>query len=137
MQTLTELRNRAFVKQALAILSRHMRAGERITRRQLVEKALASRPPSYFINQDQVSIVLSAIDRMPDFKPASERHAMWLEIRNRVRNLMEGPRKLRRHEAVSFVLNFTQPSRYFISHKTADRLIGSAVRTNRYAVAAN
>lgn len=134
MQTQIELRNRAFVKQAMAILARHLQAGERLTRRQLVEKALASRPPSYFMEQDQVALVLGILDGKPDFRPSTERQAMWLELKKKVADLTDGPRRLRRCQAISFVLNFTRPSRFFISPKTADRLLAAVVRTTAYAV---
>lgn len=135
MKTRIQTRNDSFRRAALALLGRHMLAGERLTRKQLIEKTLAQRPPSYFVNADQASLMLTVLERNPAFTPTTERHAMWLEIRDRVKELMEGPRRLKRFKALAFVLNFTQPSRYFISPKTADRIIGSTIRSARYAVA--
>lgn len=136
MTTLIQLRNRAFLRQALAILGRHIAAGERIGRRTLLLKTLECRPPSYFVQYDRAAAVLKFIERRQMPPDNSERREMWLEIHRRVHELTNGPRHLKPHKALSFVLNFTQPSRYFISLRTADRILGRAVRCNTYAVAA-
>lgn len=135
MDSLIQARNRAFVKQALAILGRHLAAGERLTRAELIAKTLACQPPCYYASHDRVSQALRILGPHPMSAPTSERRAMWLEIHHRVAELMNGPRHLRRHQAISFVLNFTRPSRFFISERTADRILGSMVRTRRYAYA--
>lgn len=135
MDTNTKMRNRAFAKQALAILSRHLAAGERLTRAELIDKTLASRPPCYFVSLDKVSHALHMLELHPQPIPGSERQAMYLEISQRVRELTEGPRQLKRHQAISFVLNFMQPSRYFISPRSACRILSALVRTRQYAYA--
>lgn len=134
MQTPIQQRNQAFVRQAMAILATHMQTGERITRRQLINKALACRPPAYFTHHDKISSVLTVLARHHCPEPKTERQAMWMEIKQRVDDLMTGPRKLNRPQAISFVLNFTRPSRYFISYVTAERLLYKLIRTTSYAV---
>lgn len=131
--TNTEARNRAFVRRALAILSDHIRRRECITRKELIEKTLASRPPCYFVEFEHAVRVVGYLLDNPGRCGTNASAAMWEELATKVRALVEGPRKLRRTKALSFVLNFDRPSRYFLTFRQASRILGRLVGERRSA----
>ena len=47
----------------------------------------------------------------------------WIEIHNQVREAMHGPQALPFDKALSYVLCFRRPTRFYIDHERAVRLL--------------
>ena len=73
-------RNEAFVACALRILSVYNSCGRHIDREKLLREALASQPPSYFVDFDRASGVLRTLMGRPLPAKPSMRQRMWLEM---------------------------------------------------------
>ncbi|MDE6464521.1 MAG: hypothetical protein K2L16_07815 [Muribaculaceae bacterium] len=127
-------RDAAFVRSAMSILGAHMARGERLSRRELIAKALASRPPYFYVEADRAVDVFNFFRHRPWPSAPTLRQQMWMEFCTMVREEMEGPRRLKLSKAVAFVLNFRRPSRFYISEQIAQRLIRRHVARRSYIV---
>ncbi len=132
--TLHQERNASFVRTAMNILADHMARHERITRKELILKAIAMRPPYYYVDADRAADVLNYLRCHKWPEHPSLRQQMWMEFYNQVKEEMEGPRHLKLTKAVSFVLNFRRPSRYYITPEQAGRLLRGRIISRSYVV---
>lgn len=137
MESNNERRNRDFTKRALAILSDYLHRHEHISRHELIIKTLAQRPSCYYVDIDHASRILSKIMNTNKPKHAGVIMEMWYEMADKVKALMTGPRRLSRHKAVAFVLNFDRPSRFFMTYRRACEVLRARVgtRSNAYIIA--
>ncbi len=126
-------RNEAFVACALRILSVYNSCGRHIDREKLLREALASQPPSYFVDFDRASGVLRTLMGRPVPAKPSMRQRMWLEMLQQVRNVM-ATRNLPFHKSLAFVLNYRRPSRYWLARATAERLLRGHIATGQHLV---
>jgi len=54
----------------------------------------------------------------------------WLELYNQVKDVMQGPRHLSFDEALTFVLGFMRPSRFYIDRGRALRILTCYLSAN-------
>lgn len=121
-------RNRAFVKRCLELIERRNRNNAPVEIREIVAEAIASPPPCHFAGYKLASHnICRLVQRMrkhPDTQRASNlRQQCWFEMAQQVMAEMDGPRKLTFAKALSFVLNFRRPSRYYLTEERALRLL--------------
>lgn len=122
---------RAFVGQAMRVLSSALKNSERLSRAQLIERTLATRPPAYFVSYEYASRVLHRIEGAePGAVGTSLRTGMWLELADDVRTTMSA-RNLSFSKALTFVLAYRRPSRWYISAGHAATLLRGHIRESR------
>ena len=125
MKSLIEIRNDDFVRRCFAIYDKDLRSGERHTLESLIDRALASQPHSHYLSYDHASRRLHRIrrDGLANVYKEELAREMWGELNSQVNEVMAlHPRKTF-DKALTFVLNFMRPSRFYISRDTARRLI--------------
>ena len=136
MKTNSDYFRRAFVGQAMQILSSALANSERLTRAQLIERTLACRPPAYFVSYEYASRVLHKIMDAPAGSIGRTlRTGMWLELADEVRAVM-AMRGLRFCKALTFVLSYRRPSRWYISADHAATILRDFIKVNK-TVASN
>lgn len=118
----------SFRRTVRRILARFQLFGRNISRDQLRDLALNSSPESFFVTYDTAANVIAPLLLHCDPPEArTPRRKMWLEMARMVRQQMSPPKCLSFSDALSFVLNFRAPSRYYISNRTANTLIAREV----------
>ena len=102
--------------------------GRELTRDRLREEALAKTPEAFYVSYDRAAQVIGPL-LGKDYKGpvGTPRRQFWLDMAAMVREQMEAPKCLTFPKALSFVLNFRAPTRYYLSRRTADRLIAQEV----------
>lgn len=125
-------RNEYFLKICLEIIRAAQQRGETLTARQVVDMALSRRPPCHFATYDHARKVLSRIfasetDTLREDAPMRQHE--WLELARQVKDEIE-TRHLPFNKALSFVLNFRRPTRFYLSTDTAMRILRPHVRRN-------
>ncbi len=131
MNTNSDFFRRAFIEQAMRILSSALKNGERLSRSQLIERTLATRPPAYYVSYEYASRVLHRIIGSPaEGIGSSLRTGLWMELADDVRTTMAA-RNLRFSKALTFVLSYRRPSRWYISAGHAATLLRGHIRITR------
>lgn len=125
-------RNECFLNTCLGIIKAGQQRGETLTARQVVDMALSRRPPCHFASYDHARKVLSHLfvsDTGTLRDNAPMRQHEWLELAMQVKDEIES-RHLPFDKALSFVLNFRRPSRFYISPERAMRILRPHVCRN-------
>lgn len=125
MNSHTAERNRNFIELCLSIIRREQRAGKSPGLAAVVSEALAQPPRCHYVAYDRASEVLHRFERsgLDGIASDSLQRSRWLELYAQVRQAMDGPRKLSFDKALSFVLAFRRPSRFYIHPARAIRLL--------------
>lgn len=86
-----------------------------------------TRPPDFGVEYDTAVIMLGRLRReRPDMsRETRPRRLFWREMLERVDRLMAEPYNLRLCDAIRQVLVYQRPSRWYITHATARRMIGA------------
>lgn len=129
-----ELRNIAFVGDALRILAAYKHEGRIVSRSQLIEETLNRRPTRFYVDYEQARIAMGIVLNMKEPSNPTLRLQMWLDFADCVRRIMKNRPNLSLCQAIDFVLNFDRPQRYYISANTAIRLLRNHVATISYAI---
>lgn len=118
-------RDAEFVHVCLAHARRSRASGENTTLFHIIDRALHTQPRCHYVNYEYASKVLHGMENCGAEAACSNRlhHLKWTELHGQVREAMDGPRKLTFCKALTFVLAFRRPSRFYISHRHAMRLI--------------
>lgn len=129
----TQQRDRDFVARAMRLLALCRRQGRKITKAELADEVLVQHPDHYYVSFNHAYGVLRSINRCA---PTSDRsvHAMWRDLSAKVTDRMTLFPKSRLTDALSFVLNFQRPERFYMSRRHALALLGNCVKTISYAV---
>ncbi|MDE5662297.1 MAG: hypothetical protein K2F91_02665 [Muribaculaceae bacterium] len=129
MKTHITCRNEDFRRRCLEIFEKDFRAGAIQPLESVIDRAIAMQPRSHYLNYDQASRRLHAIERHGLENEVKEELArqMWSELRQQIDRVMELNPKKPFDKALSFVLNFCRPSRFYISRDTARRIIAENV----------
>ena len=135
MKNATDERNRDFIDNFLSIARRKKLCGEPTAVGAILAEALARPPRCHYVSYDRAAHILHRIDRFgieAVVRPGPQR-SRWLEIHAQVREAMDGPRRLRFDKALSFVLSFRRPSRFYLEPARAIRLVRPYI-TIRYEI---
>lgn len=122
---MTENRNREFIRRCIDIFERDCREATVQSLESVLDRALARQPCCHYVGYDLASRKLHLIERRGLENVVKEELARekWREIRRQVDDVLaQNPRKTF-DMALSFVLNFCRPSRFYMSRDTARRLI--------------
>lgn len=124
MKLNTTARNRDFVRRCFEIYEAHLREGVSLTPDELVVIALQSRPRAHYLSFETASKKLHLIERsgIGIVKEAAAR-AMWTELRSQVDEVMRVRGNLTFSAALSAVLNFGRPTRFYMSEGRARNII--------------
>lgn len=124
MQKATQARDAEFISVCRQIIERYNRSGHRCSLSLVLDEALAHAPRCHYVSYDYASRVLHQME-MAGGVPAGTtlRRLRWAELYNQVKETMEGPRRLTFDKALSFVLAFRRPSRFYIDRARATRLL--------------
>lgn len=92
---------------------------------ELIEATLRCRPKMHYVDFDTASAKLHAIDRfgLEAVVHTAEGRAQWNELRQQVAETMEARRRLSFAQALSFVLHFRRPSRFYLARNTAYKIL--------------
>ncbi len=98
----------------------------------VLERAMACQPHCHYLSYDTASRRLHEIERYGLEAIVRERIArqMWTELAAQVADVMALHPRKSFNMALSFVLNFCRPSRFFISVDTARRIIAPNITYN-------
>lgn len=124
---LTIQRDADFTSKLEEIASSLRRRGIRPTPDEVIDAALMSRPRQYYLSFGYIVRRLNALRNCgffvsPHKAPAGSPRAMWYEIDSKVRAYRQRHRRSTTEEAVSHLLNFCSPDRFYISRATARRI---------------
>lgn len=130
MSKLTLLRNAELLSVARQELGLAMRRGQAMSMNRLIELTLAHQPTAHYIDFDTASERLHAIERhgLDAVVRKAEARGQWEELLQQVRDTMAGRRRLTFARALSFVLHFRRPSRFYLSPNAAFKILRSHFR---------
>lgn len=130
MKQITYYRNQDLLEAARRAVSKAYRRGETINIRQLVDAALSHSPKMHYVDFDTASDKLHAIRRhgLDAIVNTAEGRAKWAELGQQVDEIMAARRRLTFAQALSFVLHFRRPSRFYITRNAAYKIIAGSVR---------
>lgn len=124
MKPNTTARNRDFIRRCFEIYEANLREGRRLSPGELVRVALHTRPKAHYLAFDSASKTLHRIERqgLGVFKePVAQ--ARCAELRSQVDEVRRVRKKLTFAAALSAVINFGRPSRFFMSEERALRIL--------------
>lgn len=125
MKNLTKNRNAEFARRCIEIFEKDYRNGCVRPLDEVLAIALAMQPHSHYLSYDTASRKLHAIERhgIDALVTGENTRALYTELSEQVANVMRTRSQLGFDEALSFVLNFCRPSRFYMSLDTARRII--------------
>ncbi len=125
MKTLIQLRNEDFVRCCIDIFRNDCAMGAIRPLDTVIERALACQPLCHYLDYDSVSAKLHRIGRRGLEAEVSSPlfRAMWQELAEQVAETRQRRGRLNHAQALTFVLTFKRPSRFYISPDTAKRLL--------------
>lgn len=125
MKNLTESRNAEFARRCIEIFERDYHNGCVRPLDEVLLAALAMQPHSHYLSYDTASRMLHAIERhgIDSVVSTDITKALYVELGEQVAKVMQTRRTLCFRRALSFVLNFSRPSRFYMSLDTARRII--------------
>ena len=132
-KTLTQLRDDDFADRLRAVAKNYDRTSSRVTPEIIIAEALASRPQRYYLSFKTVASNLSRLRNSGTlaFKSSANRSTtlqQWCDINHAVSLYMARNKDISLAEAISYIINFSRPSRFFISDKKARELFRRTLR---------
>lgn len=131
--TLTGLRDEDFATKLEEMASNLRRHGLQPTADDIINAAMMSRPRQYYLTYNYILRRLNALrhagffDRSPAPLPGSPR-AVWVEIDAKIKAYRLRHRRATIEDAVTHLVNFCSPDRFYISHSTARRIFRERFR---------
>lgn len=125
--TLTGLRDEDFAAKLEEMAANLRRRGLRPSADDIISAAMMSRPRQYYLSYNYILRRLNALhhdgffDRNPAPMPGSPR-AVWIEIDAKVKAYRLRHRRATIEDAVTHLVNFCSPDRFYISRPTARRI---------------
>lgn len=92
---------------------------------ELIAATLCRRPKMHYVDYDTASAKLHAIDKygLEAVVHTTEGRAQWSELRQQVAETMAARQRLSFSQALTFVLHFRRPSRFYLSPNTAYKIL--------------
>ena len=131
MKKTTQMRNADLLVNARQVLSIATARGEVLNVAQLMAATINRSPKMHYVDYDRASKVLHAIEsRGIDAVVGNGMARMqWEELRRQVDETMARRSKLTFSQALTFVLHFRRPSRFYITANAAFRILNRHFRT--------
>lgn len=125
MPSNTSLRNKDLIARARHIAYKARMEGRSLTLDALAEATRASQPLHFYQNYDRASQVLHRIERcgINAIVASAENRAMWLDLYMKVEKVLATRPRLNFSQALTHVLVFGRPDRFYLQKDTVRRLI--------------
>lgn len=125
MKKLTEMRNADLIGAARQCVNLARQRGETMNFTDLIAAAEACRPKAHYIEYEAASRRLKAIERRGLEATVSSAPArrQWAELQQQVMETMAKRRKLSFSQALTFVLHFRRPSRFYLTPLAVFKII--------------
>ncbi len=130
MKTSTTMRTADLVANASRLLAFATRRGKTMNISQLLLAALSRQPKMHYIDFDTASRKLHAIERrgLEAVVRTPLAQQQWAELRDQVAEAMSTRRRLSFVQALTFVLHFRRPSRFYIAPNSAFKILNRHFR---------
>lgn len=125
MKQTTFYRNQDLLSVARQIYVMAATRGRIMNISELIKATLSRQPKMHYVDFDTASAKLHAIDRhgLEAVVHTAEGRAQWSELRDQVAAAMAARRRLTFAQALTFVLHFRRPSRFYIAPNTAYKIL--------------
>lgn len=139
-KTLTQLRDDDFAECLRAVAKSYDKSPFSVTPEIIITQALALQPQRYYLSFNTIAANLPRLRNSGLFssKSKAKRSAtfeQWRDINNAVSCYMMRNKRATLYDAISHVINFGRPSRFFISDKKAHELFRRTLRREYRIVA--
>ncbi len=137
MKSSTKMRNADLVANARRLLAFATRRGKTMNISQLLVAALSRQPKMHYVDFDTASRKLHAIERrgLEAVVRTTLARQQWSELRDQVAEAMSTRRHLSFVQALTFVLHFRRPSRFYIAPNSAFKILNRYFRPSLVEVA--
>ncbi len=127
-KTLTQLRDEDFIQCLRYVVSEHPSASPDV----LIDLAIASQPRRYYLTYNSVNTVLpklrkKGLPRRPSSYSGKQSYERWIDINNAVCRYMALTKHSTVADAITHVLNFERPSRFFIPRRRAVEIFNAII----------
>ena len=121
----TSLRNKDIIARARHIANKARMEGRSLTLEALAEETRASQPLHFYQNYDRASQMLHRIERLGigAIVASAENKAMWLDLYMKVEKVLATRPRLNFSQALTHVLVFGRPDRFYLQTDTVRRII--------------
>ena len=132
----TTARNADIIAKARRFAREAAEQGRSITLDELAQMVRDSRPNHFYQNYDRASAILHTIERsnVNQVVINAEARQMWLDMLTQVRQVMQMRQKLNFSQALTHVLLFGRPERFFVTSDTIRRILSPHFKTILTAV---
>ena len=135
MATNSTLRDTDFINNACAILNAARSNGEHLTMDELIRRALRARPSGYYADFDNAySKILKCAKDKGDVCSKPLMRDYWNDMYGKVDNYRKQCPGTAIYSALSYVLNFQRPERFYITRRKAAQLLNGCIKTISYVV---
>lgn len=127
----TYLRDLDFSRKLIETAKNRQRYNMPLTREAIIDDTLKCRPESYYLSTDNACVALrrllnSDYIKLKVVSPNPERQRFWIDLYKKVYGYRHRHPDSTFDDAVSFVLNFSRPDRFYISKNKALKLFAKA-----------
>lgn len=125
MNTRIQMRNADFARRCIRLYEQYYKAGISLDFNEIIDRVLVQQPHSFYVEYSTASAKLHALEHGDPEKVVKEPLAreMWMEMLVQVlQHMARHPRKTFA-QALTFVIAYGRPSRFFISRDTARRIL--------------
>ncbi len=129
-KTMAQLRDEDFVDCLRRAIKRHSADKKPSTSSQIIAEALASQPRRYYLSYSTIESGLGRLRNDGYFNRRSDRmtYKRWLDINAAVNRYLARNKQAKLTDAISHVVNFGRPTRFYISDKKARELFRRVAR---------
>lgn len=117
------IRNRQLVNIARRLLAQEQARGNNLSFSELVDMVLATRPSGHFVEYDRASRMMRALATGRNVLLTPTSRAQYAEIADQVAEARRQNSRMNYSRALSFVLQFKRPSRFYIEPDTLKRIL--------------
>jgi hypothetical protein len=131
--TLIQLRDEDFTDCLRTTLRRLRDERRYLSAEHIIAEALASRPRRYYLSYATIASRLPKLRKSGQLNVAEGKRVnravgQWADINSAVDRYLSRHKRAKVAEAITYVVNFERPSRFFIPDKRARELLYSLVR---------
>lgn len=128
-ERLDQARNAAFVQRCRQLLSSGA-VSPQADAMTLVRAALKTAPPQYYVSFERAHFILSRLRaRGLPGRLHTSKMQLWVDLNERVEEVMATRPRLSFRQALNFTLNFKQLRRFYMSESVARRLLRGHLKT--------
>lgn len=120
-----QARNEEFLRRCRKMLRDDFEAGTIRPLKEIINTVMHQQPRGHYLNYDTAARRLHLIERRGLEAVVTEElgRRMWAELRAQVDEVMARQKKKSFQKALTFVLSFYRPSRFYMTYDTARRIL--------------